>query len=234
MCDLYAMKVVITSATENEIDQIKRTLDVFSIQKNNRLKIHFHICGVGLLASCYSISKLICEQKPDLIIQAGIAGTFDNNLGTGNVVAVKDEVLGDMGVEENGAFKDLFDLNLQSENLFPFTERKLHNKFLADLNLLQLAEVTAISINEITTRLDRIEVLRSKYTPTIESMEGAALHYCGLQTSTPFIQLRAISNYIGERDKSKWKFKEAFNNLAEVVLKYIDQLSKEPITKMVK
>ncbi|MCW3081307.1 futalosine hydrolase [Segetibacter sp.] len=224
------MKVVITSATENEIDQIKRTVNVISIREKTGIQIHFHICGVGLLSSCFSISKLIFEQKPNLIIQAGIAGTFDNHIGTGNVVAVKDEVLGDVGVEEDGAFKDLFDLNLQSENLFPFTERKLHNRFLGGLNFSKLQEVTAITINEITTRPTRIEALKLKYQPIIESMEGAALHYCGLQTSTPFIQIRAISNYIGERDKSKWKFKDAFNNLAEVVSGYIDQLNNEQIT----
>ena len=223
------MKVVITSATEIEVEEIKRALNISSIYEKAGLQIHFHICGVGLLSSCFSISRLIFEQKPHLIIQAGIAGTFDNNIATGNVVAVKDEVMGDIGVEEKGTFKDLFDLNLQSENLFPFTERKLHNRFLADLNHLRLQEVTGISINEITTRPDRIEALKSKYQPTIESMEGASLHYCGLQTSTPFIQLRAISNYIGEHDKSKWKFKDAFNNLAEVVLRYIDQLNKERI-----
>jgi hypothetical protein len=36
-------------------------------------------------------------------------------------------------------------------------------------------------------------------------MEGAALHYMGRDLFIPFIQLRAVSNYIGERDKNKWK-----------------------------
>jgi futalosine hydrolase len=29
----------------------------------------------------------------------------------------------------------------------------------------------------------------------------------------PFIQIRALSNYIGERDKTKWKLHEAVANL---------------------
>ncbi|MCW3109255.1 MAG: mqnB [Segetibacter sp.] len=218
------MKVVITSATEKEIVQIKQLLNPIYTQKSARLQVSFHESGVGILSACFSIAKMIFEQKPDLVIQAGIAGTFDNNNTLGKVVAVKDEMLADTGVEENGSFKDLFDLNLQQENLFPFAGRKLHNIFLNELNYLQLDEVTGITINEITTRTERIEALKAKYHPAIESMEGASLHYCCLQTSTPFIQIRAISNYIGERDKTKWNFKDAFENLTGIIIKYVDHL----------
>jgi len=47
----------------------------------------------------------------------------------------------------------------------------------------------------------------------IESMEGAAFHYVCLQEAVPFLQLRAVSNMIGERDKTKWLMKEAIDNL---------------------
>ena len=221
------MKVVITSATEKETEQIKLRLYSVYTQENARFGLSFHNSGVGILSSCFSITKLIFEQKPDLIIQAGIAGTFDNNIALGKVVTVNNEILADTGVEENGSFKDLFDLNLQQENSFPYTSRRLPNTFLSKLNILKLEEVTGITINEITTRLARVEELKTKYHPSIESMEGASLHYCCLQTSTPFIQIRAISNYIGERDKSKWKFKDAFDNLTAVTIKFIKHLNTE-------
>jgi futalosine hydrolase len=38
--------------------------------------------------------------------------------------------------------------------------------------------------------------------------------------------MRTISNYIGERDKSKWLIKEAIDNLNSTLLKYIDKLYK--------
>ena len=218
------MKVVITSATEKETEQIKSSIRDFYTNENTQLGVTFHVSGVGILASCFSIAKLIFEQKPDLIIQAGIAGSFNSSLSPGEVVAVKHELLADTGVEEENRFKDLFDLNLLSENSFPFTERKLTNKHLSDLNFLQLEEVTSMTINEITTRKARIEELKIKYGAQIESMEGASLHYCCLQTSTPFIQIRAISNYIGERNKSKWNFKESLANLNDSVLKYVNHL----------
>src|SRR5215210_6269083 len=220
------MKVVITSATEKEILLIKDTINTKYTLDNLKITVSFHQSGIGILASCFSISKLIREQKPDLIIQAGIAGTFNEDTTLSKVVVVKEEILGDLGVEENGLFGDLFDLALQDENLFPFFNKRLINSRLNQLNYLKLDEVTGITINEITTRPQRIDQLKAKYNAAIESMEGASLHYCCLQTSTSFIQIRAISNYIGERDKSKWMINSALKNLTNAISRYVKQLYK--------
>jgi futalosine hydrolase len=219
------MKVVITSATNLEINRIKKDINPDFLEASNNVNVSFHISGVGMLATCFSLTRLIYEQKPDLIIQSGIAGCFDADVFLAEVVAVKDEIAGDIGVEENGVFSDLFDMKFQQEDEFPFTNKNLVNPWLPKYNLLGLEEVAAITVNEISTRKERIEQLRTKYNPVLESMEGAALHYVCLHTNTPFIQLRAISNYIGERDKSKWKFSEAFENLSSIVTRYLDMLS---------
>jgi futalosine hydrolase len=219
------MKVVITSATNLELNRIRKDMKPEYLNGSKSLNVIFNVSGVGMLATCFSLTKLIYDQKPDLIIQAGIAGCFDSEIFLAEVVAVKDEVAGDIGVEENGVFSDLFDMNFQKENEFPFTNKNLVNPWLSKYNLLQLEEIAGITVNEISTRKDRIEQLRIKYRPVIETMEGAALHYVGLQTHVPFIQLRAISNYIGERDKSKWKFNEAFENLSSIMTRYLDMLA---------
>jgi len=49
--------------------------------------------------------------------------------------------------------------------------------------------------------------------PVVESMEGGGLHYVCLQEHIPFLQLRSVSNAIGERDKTKWDIKAAITNL---------------------
>ena len=56
-------------------------------------------------------------------------------------------------------------------------------------------------------------------------MEGAAFHYACLLQKFKFFQLRSVSNVVGERDKNKWKMKEAIealnNELTETSLKLI-------------
>jgi futalosine hydrolase len=44
-------------------------------------------------------------------------------------------------------------------------------------------------------------------------MEGAGLHYVALMEKLPFLQIRSVSNFIGERDKTKWEMKKSITNL---------------------
>jgi futalosine hydrolase len=55
-------------------------------------------------------------------------------------------------------------------------------------------------------------------------MEGAALHYIGLKENIPFLQLRSISNYVGERDKEKWQLQEAIRNVNLVLQELLTKL----------
>jgi futalosine hydrolase len=55
-------------------------------------------------------------------------------------------------------------------------------------------------------------------------MEGAAFHYVCLQQKINFLQLRGISNDVGQRDKSKWKLKESVENLNKELFKIMKNL----------
>lgn len=220
------MKVVITAATTGEWMPAFLSINPLYTGESNRFKVSFHQSGVGLPASCVSLTRLIYEEKPDLIIQAGIAGTFNDTLPLGKVVVTNEETFADIGVEEEGKWKDIFDLKLEKSSYHPFDKRKLPNDWLTKFNLLKLPEAAGITINEISTNPTRIQQFIKKYEPVIESMEGAALHYVCRTMNVPFIQIRAISNYIGERDKSKWKMKESIENLNDTLIKYIDKLYK--------
>ncbi len=220
------MRVIITAATVAEWMPSFLEMNSLYTSESNRFKVQFHQTGVGMLATAVSLTRLVMEEKPDLIIQAGIAGCFDTSVALGKVVVVKEESLADMGVEEDDKWKDIFDLKLEKSSYHPFERRKLPNTWLPKFNLLKLPEVPAITINEISTNKERVQQLIKKYSPVTESMEGAALHYVCREMNIPFIQIRAISNYIGERNKANWKMKEAIDHLNQVLLKYVDRLYK--------
>lgn len=223
---LPPMRVFITAATVGEWMPCFSNINKLYTEKSSRFKIYFHQSGVGMLAATYSLTKLIADEKPDLVVQMGIAGCFNEDTQLGKVVVVNSEIEGNAGVEENGKWRDLFNLKLERPNYHPYEKKTLPNPHIESLNLLKLKSVTGITVNEITTRRERIKQLVKKYEPDIESMEGAALHYVCRQTNTKFLQMRAISNYIGERDKSKWMMKEALTNLNTALIKYIDRLYK--------
>lgn len=213
------MKILVTAATPFEIQP---TISAFT-----NSNVQFQVTGIGMLATAVLLTKLVLLEKPDVVIQAGIAGAFNANLPLGKVVAVNTETIGDLGVDENNAWQDVFDLQLVDANCVPFTNKQIPNPYLAQLNTLTLEEVPAITVNEISTNQQRILQLQAKYNPTIESMEGAALHYVCNSFQVPFIQLRSISNYIGERDKTKWQMQQAIINLNEALIAMLHQLLSE-------
>jgi futalosine hydrolase len=218
------MRVIITAATVGEWMPTFVQLKELYAGESERMKVQFYQSGVGMLSTAVSLTRLAIEDKPDLIIQIGIAGSFNKKIPLGKVVVVNEEILGDTGVEEDGNWKDIFDLKLEKSSYHPFEKRKLPNPWLSKYNLLKLPEVNAITVNQISTNKNRIDALAKKYQPTIETMEGAALHYVCRETNIPFLQIRAISNYIGERDKSKWKINHSIEQLNKTVLAYLEKL----------
>lgn len=220
------MRIIITAATIAEWMPSFLEINNLYTGDSQRFKVQFHQTGTGMLATAVSLTKLVLEEKPDLVIQAGIAGCFDTSMTLGKVIIVNEESLADTGVEEDGKWKDIFDLKLEKSSYPPFERRKLPNPWLSKFNLLKLPEVSGITVNEITTNPERILQLVKKYVPVTESMEGAALHYVCRQANIPFIQIRSVSNYIGERNKANWKMKEAIGNLNQMLLQYIDKLYK--------
>lgn len=202
------MKIVIISATDFEVTQAKQ-----QIKSSKKTAISFAVTGVGMLASAVNISKIIYQHQPNLIIQAGIAGCFDVSIPLGQTMLVEQDFLGDLGVTENGKWKDIFDLGLIKPNTTPFKKKGLINSQIEQYSYLQLPMVKSVTVNQITTDKNHILQLIKKYNPSIETMEGAALHYVCNSYKIPYLQIRSISNYIGERDKTKWKMKLAIDNL---------------------
>ena len=92
------MRIIITAATIGEWMPVFVNMNTLYTGESQRLKVRFHQSGVGMLASAVSLTRLVSEEKPDLIIQAGIAGCFDPDISLGKVVVVKEEILGDVRV----------------------------------------------------------------------------------------------------------------------------------------
>jgi futalosine hydrolase len=201
------MEVLLCAATRFEIEPIIRYIESQKIENVTIL-----VTGIGLTAATFQLTKSICKKRPQLMIQAGIAGALDHNLELGSVVLVESESIGDLGVMEHGDFNSVFDMNLIQKNDHPWKNAKLINDS-GILEQLMLPKVQSVSINEITTLPSRLDYYKKGLGASIESMEGAALHYVGLLENIPLLQVRSLSNFAGERDKSKWVINVAIEKL---------------------
>ena len=196
------MNLLVVAATDAEIKTF--------IENNKRADVL--ITGVGIPATVFHLTKQLAQKEYDLVIQAGIAGTFNNKIGAGRVAMVETETFGDLGIVEKGNFKTLFETGLAHENDFPFSNGWLVNEH-EYFTHPSLSVARGITVNKIIDDEIQIKRIREKFGADIESMEGAAFHYVCLHQKIKFLQLRSISNIAGERDKTKWTMKEAIINL---------------------
>jgi len=209
------------------VKEISPFLEYYRDTKNqvrDDLHIDILITGIGLTASAYTITKQLHIRKPDLILQAGIGGCFDKNIPLGTVLAIKQEAIGDQVVKELGKMKTLQDLKLVLPDQFPFAKGWLVNKSEV-LKKIKLKKVKGITINEITTSKQKIKFYKDTFDPLVETMEGAALHYVCLMEKIQFLQIRGMSNYIGVRNKKKWKIKNSVINLNAELIKIFKTLN---------
>ncbi len=178
------------------------------------------ITGIGLTATTYSLVKQLNIRRPDLVIQAGVGGCFDTRVPLGSVLAIKKEAIADHSVIELDKLKTLFDLKLVPQDQYPFSNGWLVNKSEL-LKKINLKKVTGVSVNEITTSKQKVKFYKETFSPVVESMEGAALHYVCLMEKIPFLQIRSVSNYIAERNKKNWNMKESISNLNKELLRIV-------------
>jgi futalosine hydrolase len=88
------MNVLVVSATEFEIESF--------IKENSTADIL--ITGIGIPATIFHLTKKLSQKDYDLVIQAGIAGTFSANLKKELSLLVDKDAFGDLGIYE-GKFK---------------------------------------------------------------------------------------------------------------------------------
>jgi futalosine hydrolase len=190
------MQILVLAATSFEISAFREA----------HPDAHILIGGVGVPGTIYSLTHRLLQFDYDLVIQAGIAGSFEP-AHEGKVFTVRKDRFADLGIHGKSGFHSVFDMGFEEKDSHPYEDGWLVNNSIGFPG--GIAEAAAITVNSIHQEPMVNQRYREKYMPLLETMEGAGLHYVCLLEKIPFLQLRAVSNEVGERDKEKWKMKES-------------------------
>ena len=206
-------RVLFVAAEQQEINVAKAV-------PLQRAEADYLLTGVGITATTYHLLKRIMEARScgnpyDLVIELGIAGSYNmERFPSGSVALISKEYFADLG------FETLFDSYLPADT-YPFRggalERYRFDDQLEEGLATLFKEGVGLSVQTITGTPAREKMLREKYNPDIEGMEGAALFYVSLLEHLPFLQLRSVSNPVGLSDSSKWTTSLALKNLKEAI-----------------
>lgn len=187
-------------------------------------QIELVITGIGLHQSTWALARYFQKNRPELAIQAGIAGALDPQLHLGDVVGVASDIFADCGVEEaDGSFSDAFDMGFMDENTPPFVHKRLYNMQFSEFDFLP--KIHGITVNKVTGSASSIDAIQSKYPfAQIETMESAPFFYAALAENIPFLGIRSISNRVEPRNRAAWELEKAVDNLNSVLVALIDGL----------
>ena len=214
-----SLRILYVTATAAEANTLKRIKEVNPALGDN-LEILSLVTGVGSVASAWALKNWFAVNgKPDLAINAGIAGSYNEELIVGDVVMPYVDCFADAGIEDRENFITLFEAGLTNANEFPYKDGHLYSdpKYFNKLKDI-IKPVKAITLNTATgSEISKAKLIK-KFNPDIETMEGATFFYICTLEEIPFLAIRAISNKVEPRNIGNWNIALALNNLSEKLI----------------
>jgi futalosine hydrolase len=164
-----------------------------------RPNVEILACGIGPVEAAVAVSSALARGRYDAVVNAGIAGAFRGSARVGDAVLVRDELLADLGLEGGGA--------LSLPDGATLVERTA-----ADPALLGICTPTAlplvrgVTVAQVTATDATAARLRARYAADVESMEGFSVLRAAAVAKIPALEVRGISNYVGDRASGEWDF----------------------------
>jgi futalosine hydrolase len=193
--------------------------------------IQFSHCGIGKVNASHSLTLLLEDQRPDILILFGIAGAYAE-AGVGDVAIAVSENYGEEGVMTPDGWKSM------EFTGFPLLKNDMEyfNTFSMDRKLSQLAIEASkdiglkvysgnfITVSQCSGTRKTGEIIMGRFNGICENMEGAAVAHICAKYKVPMIEIRGISNIIEDRDLKKWNIPLAVSNSSKAVNEFIRRL----------
>ncbi len=188
----------------------------------NNVDISFLICGVGPLNAAISLERYLSGNDAiTCVVNIGIAGSYDLEVfPLGSVCVADTEIWPEYGVRSGRHFADAHELGFplhQRDDRTVWNTLKFDPASTARIIGLRLPAkwtlATGITLAGVSSGQEQARALQSSFNADMENMEGFSLGYCCYLRSVPFLEIRAISNLAGSRNKADWDFKKSFSAL---------------------
>lgn len=215
------MKALIITATKLEAELIAKNLEMKEINdfflSSKKFDTDLLITGIGIPATIFSMFTAANLGIYDLIINAGIAGSFNKDIMIGNVANIISDSFADVLISDNNVGIPVFETKFNENFKNLINNGRIYNTSDYPAAFKTILQASGISVN-IPERINA-----SKF--DIETMEGAAFMLVCKHFKKNFIQLRGISNLIGITEKQDWNFKEPISAYSKIITDFLTKIN---------
>ncbi len=167
--------------------------------------------GVGPARAAAATATALAGTPYDLVISAGIGGGFQPYAPVGSLVVADEITAADLGAETPDGFLPVTELGFGAVTHRP--PESLVREFAAATGARTGAVLTVSTVTGTATRAAAL--LERHPTALAEAMEGFGVAEAAIAHGVPVLEIRAVSNPVGPRDRAAWRIGEALAALTE-------------------
>ncbi|MGC4905541.1 futalosine hydrolase [Streptomyces cyaneofuscatus] len=217
------MRVLVVTAVPVERDAVTRafggTPEVLAVPG-----AELHRCGAfdvlaggagpaaAAAAAAFALASSASAPHPyGLVISAGIGGGFAPAAPLGSLVVASDIVAADLGAETPDGFLPVTALGFGRDRFVP--PPALVREVAAATGA---APGPVLTVSTVTGTAARTAALLAAHPGALaEAMEGVGVAEAAERAGVPVLELRAVSNTVGPRDRDAWRIGDALAALTE-------------------
>ncbi|WP_432068083.1 futalosine hydrolase [Streptomyces sp. C10-9-1] len=184
------------------------------------------VAGVGPAAAAAATATALTAAGPGaygLVVSAGIGGGFVPHAPVGSLVVADAIVAADLGADTPEGFLPVEELGFG---------RSVHRPPAAlsarIAEVLGAAHAPVLTVSTVTGTAERAAALARRHPrAAAEAMEGFGVAEAAAAHGLPVVEIRAVSNAVGPRDRSAWRIGEALDALRGGFRRLTPVLAKE-------
>ncbi|MFF3330361.1 futalosine hydrolase [Streptomyces sp. NPDC002888] len=172
--------------------------------------------GVGPALAAASTATALTAAALDgvpygLVVSAGIAGGFPSDAPVGSLVVADAITAADLGAETADGFVPVTELGFGT-----VTHRPPDSLVRETAAATGARTGTVLTVSTVTGTAERAAALRARHPAALaEAMEGFGVAEAATAHGVPVLEIRAVSNPVGPRDRAAWRIGDALTALTE-------------------
>jgi len=200
-------RVLIVTAVEAERDAVLRGL-----QGSDRFRVV--AAGAGTAAAAAGTAAALAAGSYGCVISAGIGGGFPGRAPLGSLVVASEMIAADLGAETPDGFRSAAELGFGSVSVpaDPGTVQAVTAALAAAG--LPVSTGPVLTVSTATGTAETAAALAARVPgAAAEGMEGHGVAVAAQALGLMALEIRAISNPVGPRDRAAWKIGDALEAL---------------------